>query len=112
MKNGHHLTIVSTKIGADNKYLAFIQGDTPLSKIVTDQKNGKKILVIKDSYGNALVPFLVDNYEEIYVLDPRNIETDLSSFVKTHGIQDVLLVNYSLIGGNTSYLKALDKMIG
>lgn len=112
MKNGRHLTIVATKIGADNKYLAFIQGDTPLSKIVTDQKNGKKILVIKDSYGNALVPFLVDNYEEIYVLDPRNIETDLSSFVKTHGIQDVLLVNYSLIGGNTSYLKALDKMIG
>ncbi len=46
------------------------------------------------------------------VLDPRNIETDLSSFVKTHGIQDVLLVNYSLMGGNTSYLKALDKMIG
>lgn len=112
MKNGHHLTIVSTKVNADNKYLAFIQGDTPLSKIVTDQKNGKKILVIKDSFGNALVPFLTDNYEEIYVLDPRNIETDLSSFVKTHGIQDVLLVNYSLIGGNTSYLKALDKMIG
>lgn len=112
MKNGHHLTIVSTKVGADNKYLAFIQGDTPLSKIVTDQKNGKKILVIKDSFGNALVPFLTDNYEEIYVLDPRNIETDLSAFVKEHGIQDVLLINYSLIGGNTSYLKALDKMIG
>ena len=112
MKNGHHLTIVSTKVNADNKYLAFIQGDTPLSKIVTDQKNGKKILVIKDSFGNALVPFLTDNYEEIYVLDPRNIETDLSAFVKEHGIQDVLFINYSLIGGNTSYLKALDKMIG
>ncbi len=112
MKNGHHLTIVSTKVNADNKYLAFIQGDTPLSKIVTDQKNGKKILVIKDSFGNALVPFLTDNYEEIYVLDPRNIEMDLSAFVKEHGIQDVLLINYSLIGGNTSYLKALDKMIG
>lgn len=112
MKDGHHLTIVSTKVGADNKYLAFIQGDTPLSKIVTDQKNGKKILVIKDSYGNALAPFLVDNYEEIYVLDPRNIETDLSSFVQKYGIGDVLLVNYSLIGGNTSYLKALDQMIG
>lgn len=41
MKNGRHLTIVSTKIGADNKYLAFIQGDTPLSKIVTDQKMAK-----------------------------------------------------------------------
>lgn len=112
MQNGHHLTIVSTKVGADNKYLAFIQGDTPLSKIVTDNKNGKKILVIKDSYGNALVPFLIDNYEEIYVLDPRNIDTDLSSFVKQHGIGDVLLVNYSLIGGNASYLKALDQMIG
>lgn len=58
------------------------------------------------------MPFLTDNYEEIYVLDPRNIETDLSAFVKEHGIQDVLLINYSLIGGNTSYLKALDKMIG
>ena len=112
MQNRHHLTIISTKVNADNKYLAFIQGDTPLSKIVTDQKNGKKILVIKDSYGNALVPFLVDNYEEIYVLDPRNLETNLPAFVKAHGIQDILLVNYSLIGGNASYLKALEQMLG
>lgn len=112
MKDGRHLTIISTKVGADNKYLAFIQGDTPLSKIVTDNKNGKKILLIKDSYGNALAPFLIDNYQEIYVLDPRNINTNLPSFVKKHGIQDVLLVNYSLIGGNSSYLKALDQMLG
>lgn len=112
MQNGHPLTIVSTKVGAANKYLAFIQGDTPLSKIVTDNKNGKKILVIKDSFGNALVPFLVDHYEEIYVLDPRNVETNLAAFVQAHGIQDVLLINYSLIGGNASYLKAIDRMLG
>ncbi len=55
-----------------NKYMCFIHGDQPLERIDNeDNKNGKNILVIKESYGNAFVPLLVPHYETVFVVDPR-----------------------------------------
>ena len=76
-----------------NSYSVFLHGDFPLTKIVTGNKNGKKIAVIKESYGNAFAPFLINNYEEIYVVDERHFQTDLISLVKTNGIQEILIIN-------------------
>lgn len=112
MTDGRSLRIITPEVSNSNKYLTFIQGDTPLAKISTQNKNGRSILVIKESYGNALVPFLVDSYETIYVIDPRKIDMNLPDFVSKHGIQEVLAINYSLITGNSTYMDALNKLIG
>lgn len=112
MTNQIPLAIVRTQVENSNKYLAFIQGDTPVAKITTGNKNGKKIMVVKESYGNAFVPFLIENYEEIYVTDPRKIDMDLPSFVKQHGIQDVLMINYVFAPYNSGYMDSLKKMVG
>lgn len=113
MENGRDMTIVATQVDNPNKYLAFIEGDNPLTKITTSQKNGKRIIVVKESYGNALVPFLIENYEEIYVIDPRKLPNmNLPEFVKAHSIQDVLVINYTKIPGNKSYMNAFNQVIG
>lgn len=112
MTNQIPLAIVRTEVENSNKYLAFIQGDTPVAKITTGNKNGKKIMVVKESYGNAFVPFLIENYEEIYVTDPRKIDMDLPAFVKEHGIQDVLMINYVFAPYNKGYMDSLKKMVG
>lgn len=112
MTDGRDLSIITTEVHNSNKYLAFIQGDTPLAKIDTQTKNGRSIMVIKESYGNALVPFLVDSYETIYVVDPRKIDMNIADLVNTHGIQEVLAINYTLIPGNKTYMNALNKLIG
>lgn len=112
MTNQIPLEIVRTEVQNSNKYLAFIQGDTPVAKITTDNKNGKKVIVVKESYGNALVPFLIENYEEIYVTDPRKIDMNLPAFIEEHGIQDVLMVNYAFAPYNSGYMKSLKKMVG
>lgn len=113
MENGRDMTIVATEVNNPNKYLAFIEGDNPLTKITTSQKNGRRIIVIKESYGNALVPFLTENYEEIYVIDPRKLPNmNLPEFVKAHSIQDVLVINYTKIPGNKTYMNALNNVIG
>ena len=71
------------------KYLVFISsGGATWSKVKTDINNGKKILVVKDSFGNMLVPFLVPHYEEIYVVDSRFYNINLTGkniveFVRT-----------------------------
>ena len=102
--------IVAQTVNDSNKYLAFIAGDQPLEKITTSVKNGKKILVIKESYGNAFVPFLCNNYEEIYVIDPRWIDMNIADFVATNGIGEVIAINYMFAIGNKTYCNALGAM--
>ena len=76
-----------------NSYSVFLHGDFPLTKIVTGNKNGRKIAVIKESYGNAFAPFLINDYEEIYVVDERYFETDLISLVNENEIDEILIIN-------------------
>ncbi len=111
MKDGKPCYVVARAVNSDNKYLAFIGGDQPLEKIETSNKNGKKILVIKESFGNALVPFLCDNYEEVYVLDPRKTNFDLPEFVEKQGIGEVLMINYSFAMANKTFSESLYSMI-
>lgn len=90
----------SYMLGA-NKYLAYIGGDTPLTEIKTSVQNGRRILILKDSYGNAFVPFLIPHYEEIYVVDPRYYQGSIRSLVKQKGVQDVLVLNnFVIIAGS------------
>jgi hypothetical protein len=77
-----------------NKYRIFLSGDRPLGKISTEVKNEKKILIIKDSYGNAFIPFLIPHYEEIYIVDPRQYKSNVLKLIKDNGIQEVLFLNY------------------
>ena len=112
MSQSRPLTIVASQVAADNKYLAFIQGDNPIIKITTGNNNGRKIILIKESYGNALAPFLIDNYEEVYVTDPRRIDMNLADFVNANGINDVLLLNYTFAPSNSTYMTAFSKMLG
>ncbi|MBE6782710.1 MAG: hypothetical protein E7536_01705 [Ruminococcaceae bacterium] len=112
LTNGQPFYIVARAVNSDNKYLAFIGGDQPLEKIVTSNKNGKKILVIKESYGNALVPFLCDNYEEVYVVDPRKTNFNLPEFVEQQGIGEVLMINYSFAMSNKTFSDAMYSMLG
>jgi hypothetical protein len=79
---------------AGAKYNCFIAGDNPISKISNLQKNdGSSIVIVKESYGNAFVPFLVDSYETVYVIDYRHWSGDLADFVTDKGIDDVLFLN-------------------
>lgn len=76
------------------KYSAFIGGDNPYSIIKNqDIHDGSSIVVVKESYGNAFVPFLVDHYETVHVIDYRYYKGNLVDFVKKNGVQDVLFLN-------------------
>jgi hypothetical protein len=68
----------------------FLGSDFPLMKIVSDFKNGRKILQIKDSYGNAFAPFLSAHFEEVYIVDYRYFEGNIKELVKKYGITDII----------------------
>ena len=79
---------------ASLKYGAFITGDNAYSVINNpDVTDGSSCIVIKESFGNAFVPFLTDHYQTIYVLDYRYWKGSISQFAQDKGVQDVLFVN-------------------
>ncbi|MGN0520816.1 MAG: DHHW family protein [Candidatus Fimenecus sp.] len=116
MDDGKNLRIISTNItDSASKYMAFIQGDKALIKMTTNVGNGQKILLIKESYGNAFAPFLLENYSEVYVLDPRQEGVqgmNLPQFLRDNGIQNVLLLNYMMAPSNSKFTDPLRAMIG
>ena len=100
------------KYSAGNKYLTFIGGDQPLISIHNPTiKDGSSIVVVKESYGNAFVPFLVDSYEYVYVIDYRQWTNNLADFVIEKNIDDVLFLNVVSNTSTSERLKELSKII-
>lgn len=96
--------------GYDNSmyYLVFMGGDDKITHVETDCKNGRTLVIFKDSYGNALVPCLTSSFENIYVCDMRYFELNAIDFCKQVGCTDLLFAmnTFSATGGNESYLES------
>jgi hypothetical protein len=90
-------------------YAVFLGGDYPWGEISTANKNGKRIAVVKDSYANAFIPFLLPHYEKIYYIDPRYFQENMTGFVKKNGISDVLFLNNSTVARNDGIAKLLNE---
>lgn len=52
-------------------YSSFLQGDFPLEVYKTNVNNGRKLCILKESYGDAFSVWALNNYEEIYIVDYR-----------------------------------------
>ena len=79
---------------ASLKYGAFITGDNAYSVINNpDVTDGSSCIVVKESFGNAFVPFLTDHYQTIHVIDYRYWDGSISAFAAEKGVEDVLFVN-------------------
>ena len=82
--------------GAYRDYASvFINGDNPLTVIRTDNHNGKTLMIFKESYGNAFVPYMIDYYEQVIVVDIRSSGylPVTSELVSTYGVTDALFIN-------------------
>ncbi len=98
-------------------YGVFIYGDNPLTVMRSSSPNaqeGKKIAVIKESYGNAFVPYLTNNYEEVHVMDMRTFRntsnTDFVTYCQNNGITDVLFLNGVMSASNPTLLESTEAM--
>lgn len=121
--NANNTTYWTYVVNADlpeteyNKYMCFMSGDHPAAMITTGVE-GPTCLVLKDSYGNAFLPFLTSHYSRIYVIDPREFNQDgkpsldLAQYVAEREVDDVILVNYAYAINNAKYVKWLNRLVG
>ncbi len=94
-------TIIASFAAESNAYSAFIWGDNPYMKITSNKTTGKKLCIIKDSYGCAFAPFTVSNYDEVFIVDPQFYDGNILDYLKKNNYTDVLIIN-SIMNANTS----------
>lgn len=73
-----------------NTYSMFLGDDKHVVQVDTDVKNGRTLVVFKDSFGNALIPFLTSSFEHIYVVDYRYCDFNAVDFCVDVSATDVL----------------------
>ena len=94
---------------SSSSYSKFIYGDSYSVHIKTGVNNGRKLLIYKESYGNALAPFLISSFEEIYIADIRYTRVNAKELVERFGITDVCfaLGSFSVAGSRAEYIDKL-----
>ena len=91
-------------------YLVFMGGDYPMVTANTNTENGRHLLMVKNSFGNAIAPFLLDSFETVVVIDYRHFEGNLAQVAAQYGITDILIQNVSLTATSGYHLRRLRKV--
>lgn len=98
--------------GSGSAYCVFMGGDTFTVKVSnTGGTPGRRVLIVKDSYGNALVPALFGSFEEVHVTDFRYFPHSLLDYVRKNGITDLVFVNTVQLAPAANTARRLETMM-
>lgn len=104
LKNDTHLKVIINEkditdsvydesyLTKTDKYSYFMGGDHSIVEINTSINNDKSILVLKDSFANSIIPFLVNHFENIYIIDTRYYNGSITKLVETYSVKEVLMI--------------------
>lgn len=93
-QNGATYTYHSPIVESNRTYVTFIAGDNPYTVInVPENPQDKNVLVLKDSFGNAFVPYLCEHFGNIIVVDTRYTTMNIYEQLKDYGLTDIIFVN-------------------
>ena len=85
-----------------NCYSAILNVDAEIAEIETDCDNGRVLVIFKDSFGNATVPFLTHGFSKIYVCDYRYFDLNAIDFCKQVGCTDLMFA-LSITSASTDF---------
>jgi hypothetical protein len=102
MENGFHLSLIRgpDEILIANKYVALSGGDLPIIHIKMQSGTGRRLIIFKESFANAFIPFLTENYDEIIVVDFRYYEGNVDNLIAQYGVNEALFLNYVSSAGS------------
>ena len=97
--------------GSSAAYCVFMGGDLNTTSVITQTKNNRRLLILKDSYGNALPSNLFSSFEEIHVVDCRYFLQNIVDFVKAHAITDILFANNLIHASSPKTVQAYERYL-
>lgn len=118
--NRHHVEYVNEGKTADSlldksfldkkdKYAAFLGGNFARVNIKSDNSaSNEKVLILKDSYANAMMPYLAEQYSDLTVVDMRYYhfeEQTVSELVKNENIDRVIMIyNMDFVNSDDNFI--------
>ncbi len=97
---------------SDCKYLAFAAGDRPIAIFTNPEvTDGSVAIVVKDSFGNPILPLLVDHYSTIYEIDYRYWDGNLINLARQTGADDLIYLNCLSLICSSYTVGSLSKII-
>lgn len=85
-------------LGTRDQYSVFLDGNHGLTRIRNlmgtgaEERKGRKLLMIKDSYAHSFAPFAVNHFEETMMVDLRYFNLDVEEFAREEGVTDILIL--------------------
>ncbi len=108
---GTPATLYAEYASGGNAYGVFLGGDNPLMKIDNEIKNGRKCVIVKNSYGNPFATYFTANYETVFIIDYRYYTGSLVDLIKENNINDIIFLN-GVFSANTSWhIKMMGKVM-
>ena len=86
---------VESFLSVKDKYSMFLGGQQALGVVTTPNTDKPKLLIIRDSYTDSLVPFLTPHFSEIHLIDLRYYKLSIQDYIQQNDI-DQALVLYSV----------------
>lgn len=75
-----------------DQYSVFTGGNKAVLEITGGKKNGKTLLLIKDSFANSILPFLAEDYEKLVVVDLRQLNVSGDRLLEMFSPTDILIL--------------------
>ena len=112
-QNGATYTYNSPIVESNHTYVTFIAGDNPYTVInVPENPQDRNALVLKDSFGNAFVPYLCEHFGNIIVVDTRYTTMNVYEQLKDYGLTDIIFVNNVQAANSYSWSKKYLAAVG
>lgn len=87
-----HTIYDHSKLSEKDKYAFFFGGNYGTVEINTNVENGKRLLIVKDSFANAMVPYLLGHYQQIVMVDLRYYGGSVSELAENYGSTEILFL--------------------
>ncbi len=104
-------SIMNTYVSTDTASYVFLGGDQPIIVSKNEKGNGRKVAIIKESFGNFFAPFICYTYGETHIIDPRHVNIDLKSYIEKNGINEVIVINNVTASATDIICDAIKDMI-
>lgn len=97
--------------GSSAAYCCFMSGDSKITQVRTEVNNHRRVLIFKDSFGNAVPGYLFASFEEVHVIDFRFFDRNILKYISENKITDVVFANNLTHACGGASIKAYERFL-
>lgn len=80
------------RLSTADQYSFFLGGNAAVRVVKTEQEKAPKLLLLRDSHADSLVPFLTPHFSEIHLIDLRYYKQSVTAYAQEQGISQVVIL--------------------